>query len=226
MLLALLLTLVVYFFFFTFINQLVFLHITSPFFHCSNDIHTYVKKLCELNVMTKKMVFEILNLELYLNEHIELANYVVKLMKYRVPEPNESNLGLQAHADAGVMTILHQNDVEGLEILTKDNEWLKVKLSPNLFIVMAGETLNVWLNGRLHVPLHRVVMRENKTRFSLALFEIPKPGNSLKAIEKMVDNDHPLLFNPFDYEEFIKFHFSGDPSTEKYAVKAYCGVSN
>ncbi|KAJ0530500.1 putative isopenicillin N synthase [Helianthus annuus] len=84
----------------------------------------------------------------------------------------------------------------------------------------------VWLNGRLHVPLHRVVMRENKTRFSLALFEIPKPGNSLKAIEKMVDNDHPLLFNPFDYEEFIKFHFSGDPSTEKYAVKAYCGVSN
>ncbi|KAJ0700749.1 putative oxoglutarate/iron-dependent dioxygenase, isopenicillin N synthase [Helianthus annuus] len=93
--------------------------------------------------MTKKMVFEILNLEMYLHEHIELTNYVLKLMKYRVPEPNESNLGLHTHADAGVMTILHQNDVEGLEILTKDDEWLKVKLSPNLFIVMAGETLNV-----------------------------------------------------------------------------------
>ncbi|KAJ0530499.1 putative oxoglutarate/iron-dependent dioxygenase, non-heme dioxygenase domain-containing protein [Helianthus annuus] len=109
----------------------------------SNDIHMYVKKLWELNVMTKKMVFEILNLEMYLHEHIELTNYVLKLMKYRVPEPNESNLGLHTHADAGVMTILHQNDVEGLEILTKDDEWLKVKLSPNLFIVMAGETLNV-----------------------------------------------------------------------------------
>lgn len=103
----------------------------------------YVKKLWELNVMTKKMVFEILNVEKHLNEHMELTNYVLKLMKYRVPEPNESNLGMHIHADSGVLTILHQNDVEGLEILTKDDECLKVKLSPNLFIVMAGETLNV-----------------------------------------------------------------------------------
>ncbi|KAI3803432.1 hypothetical protein L1987_31583 [Smallanthus sonchifolius] len=176
--------------------------------------------------MTKKMVFDILNLEKYLNENFKLTNYVLKIMKYRVPEANESNLGMHTHADAGVMTILHQNDVEGLEILTKDNGWLKVKVSPNLFIVMAGETLNVWLNGRLHVPLHRVLMRENKIRFTLALFELPKSGKSLKAIEQMVDDEHPLLFKPFKYEEFIKFHISGGQGIDKYAVKAYCGVSS
>ncbi|KAK1416816.1 hypothetical protein QVD17_25933 [Tagetes erecta] len=192
----------------------------------SNDIQMYVKKLWELNLITKKMLFEILNLEKYLKEHMELTNYVLKLMKYRVPEPNESNLGMHIHADAGVLTILHQNDVEGLEILTKDDECLKVKLSPKLFIVMAGETLNVWLNGRLHVPLHRVMMNKNKTRFTLALFELPKAGNDLKAIEKMVDDEHPLLFKPFDYEEFLKFYINGGQGIENYAVKAYCGVSN
>ncbi|KAL8189302.1 hypothetical protein R6Q57_028868 [Mikania cordata] len=194
--------------------------------HFSNDIQIYAKKLWELNVMTMKMVFDFLNLKEYLNEHIEQTNHVLKLMKYRVPQPNEANLGMHAHADSGVMTILHQNEGEGLEILTKHNQWLKVKHSPNLFIVMAGETLNVWLNGRLHVPIHRVVMRENKARFTLALFELPKSGNSLKAIDEMVDDEHPLLFKPFDYEEFIKFHISGGQGIEKYAVKAYCGVSN
>lgn len=93
--------------------------------------------------MVKKMLFESLNLEKYLKEQAEKTNYVLKLMKYRVPEPNDTNIGLHSHADAGVMTILHQKDVEGLEIQTKYDEWLKVKLSPNMFIVMAGETLNV-----------------------------------------------------------------------------------
>ncbi|GKB14735.1 probable 2-oxoglutarate-dependent dioxygenase AOP1 [Tanacetum coccineum] len=187
-------------------------------------IQTYAKKLWEFDAMVNKMLFESLNLDKYLNEQAEITNYVLKLMKYRVPEPNDSKLGLHSHADAGVMTILHQNEVEGLEIQTKYDEWLKVKLSPNMFIVMAGETLNVWLNGRLHVPLHRVMMRATKTRFSLAFFQLPLAGNILKPMEEMVDDDHPLLFKPFDYGEFIQFYITGGTGIQKYAVKAYCGV--
>nr|XP_043630194.1 probable 2-oxoglutarate-dependent dioxygenase AOP1 [Erigeron canadensis] len=194
----------------------------------SNDIHLYVEKLWELTTMTRKIVFESLDLEKYLDEHNELASYVLKFNKYRVPEPNEANLGLHSHADPGIMTILHQNEVEGLEIQTKDDdEWLKVKLSPNTFIVMTGETINVWLNGRLHVPLHRVIMRENyMARYTLAFFELPRPGNLIiKAIDDMVDNEHPLLFKPFDYGEFVKLSVTGGQGIQKYAVKAYCGVS-
>ncbi|KAI3525088.1 hypothetical protein L1887_03760 [Cichorium endivia] len=190
------------------------------------DICIYSKKLLELDVMVKKMVFESLNLEHRFDEHLELTSYVLKLMKYRVPEPNESDLGLHEHADTGVMTILHQYDVEGLEIQTKEDEWFKVKLSPNLFIVMVAETLNVWLNGRLHVPFHRVLMRQNKVRFSLGLFALPKTGNLLESMEEMVDKEHPLLYKPFDYDEFFKFLLVGDQGKEKYAVKAYCGVLN
>nr|XP_043623203.1 probable 2-oxoglutarate-dependent dioxygenase AOP1 [Erigeron canadensis] len=190
----------------------------------SNDIHLYAKKLWELNAMTRKMVFESLDLDKYLDEHNELANYVLKFNKYRAPEPNEANLGLHSHADAGIMTILHQYEVEGLEILTEDGNWLRVKLSPNTFIVMTGETINVWLNGRLHVPLHRVIMRENMTRYTLAFFELPRTGNLLKAIDDMVDDEHPSLYKPFDYGEFIKFYVTGGQGIQKYAVKAYCGV--
>ncbi|KAJ9537586.1 hypothetical protein OSB04_030319 [Centaurea solstitialis] len=191
-----------------------------------NDIHIYSKKLREVELMVKKMVFEIFDLEKHLNEHIELTTYVLKLMKYRAPKPNETYLGLHPHADAGIMTILHQNEVEGLEIQMKDEEeWLKVKLSPNLFTIMAGETLNVWLNGRLHAPLHRVMLKGNTDRFSLALFALPKIGYTLKAVEEMVDEEHPLLFKPFDYGEFVKFLFTVGRPIDKFAVKSYCGIS-
>ncbi|XP_024980448.1 probable 2-oxoglutarate-dependent dioxygenase AOP1 [Cynara cardunculus var. scolymus] len=190
-----------------------------------NDIHIYSKKLTEMERMVKKMVFESFDLGKHLNEHMELTRYVLKLMKYRAPEPNETNLGLHAHADSGIMTVLHQNEVEGLEIQMEDEEeWLKVKLSPNSFIVMAGETLRVWLNGRLHAPLHRVVLKGNTNRFSLALFALPKTGYTLKAIEEMVDEEHPLLFKPFDYEDFMKFLFTSRRPIDKFAVKVYCGL--
>ncbi|KAL7600968.1 probable 2-oxoglutarate-dependent dioxygenase AOP1 [Lactuca sativa] len=190
------------------------------------DIHLYSNKLFELDAMVMKMVFESLDLGPYFNEYMELKCYTLKLMKYRVPKPNESDLGLHAHADSGIMTILHQNDVEGLEIQMKDDKWFKVKLSPHLFTVMVAETLNVWLNRRLHVPYHRVFIRENKTRFSLGLFALPKVGKLMKTMEEMVDEEHPLSFKSFDYDEFIKFLFRGGQGKEKYAVKAYCSVLN
>lgn len=224
----------------------------------SEDIHLYSNKLFELDAMVMKMVFESLDLGPYFNEYMELKCYTLKLMKYRVPKPNESDLGLHAHADSGIMTILHQNDVEGLEIQMKDDKWFKVKLSPHLFTVMVAETLNVsninmvepenyiidshllnaynnkfenfdiqvWLNRRLHVPYHRVFIRENKTRFSLGLFALPKVGKLMKTMEEMVDEEHPLSFKSFDYDEFIKFLFRGGQGKEKYAVKAYCSVLN
>ncbi|MFQ6641794.1 hypothetical protein Gotur_016248 [Gossypium turneri] len=42
-----------------------------------------------------------------------------------------------------------------------------MKPSPNSFIVLIGESLSVWLNGRLPSPSHRVMMKGNEDRYSL-----------------------------------------------------------
>lgn len=112
-------------------------------FHGSESIKIYSKKLRELDEIVKRMVFESLDLEKYFDEQMKSTNYLLKLMKYRAPEPNESNIGLHTHTDTNIMTILHQDEVGGLEIQTKNNEWIRVKASPNSFVVVAGDTFNV-----------------------------------------------------------------------------------
>ena len=85
------------------------------------------------------MVFESYGAEKYLDSHFNSAAYLLRIAKYRVPHKDEGTLGGLPHTDKNFLTVLHQNDVDGLEIQTKDGDWISYKSSPNSFIVMAGE---------------------------------------------------------------------------------------
>lgn len=55
------------------------------------------------------------------------------------PQP-ELALGLQAHSDMGAITLLVQDEVEGLEVL-KDGEWVTVQpLSDAIVVILADQT--------------------------------------------------------------------------------------
>ncbi|KAK9078297.1 hypothetical protein SSX86_002354 [Deinandra increscens subsp. villosa] len=191
----------------------------------SDNIKVYSEKLKVLDEVVRTMVLESLNLEKYMDEHMDLTSYLVRVMKYRTPLKDESNMGLLSHADKNILTILQSNEVEGLEVQNKDGEWFKVKFSPNSCVVMVGETFKVWTNKRLHAATHRVVMNGDKDRYSIGLFSVPKWDKTIKAPEEMVDEEHPLFFKPFDYGEFFKFFLTEEYVNDKFALEKYAGVS-
>ncbi|KAJ7967405.1 2-oxoglutarate and fe-dependent oxygenase-like protein [Quillaja saponaria] len=56
-------------------------------------------------------------------------------------------LGLGRHKDTGVLTMLAQDDVGGLEVKRKlDGEWIRVKPIPNSYIINVGDMIQVWSN--------------------------------------------------------------------------------
>nr|GEW28734.1 probable 2-oxoglutarate-dependent dioxygenase AOP1 [Tanacetum cinerariifolium] len=187
-------------------------------------IQEFSEKLSKLDQMVRMMVLESLGLEKYMDEHMDSTNYLLRVMKYKGPETNESKLGLNSHTDKNIVTILHQNEVNGLEVQTKSGDWIKIQPSPNSFIVMIGDSLYAWTNGRLHSPYHRVMMSGEKARYSLGLFSIPKPGYVIKAPTEIVDEKYPLLFKPFDHVEFLQFYYTEDGQRAQSALKAYCGA--
>ncbi|XP_076916667.1 putative 2-oxoglutarate-dependent dioxygenase AOP1 [Bidens hawaiensis] len=189
-------------------------------------VQVYSEKLKELDEVVRMMVLESLNLEKYIDEHMELTSYLVRVMKYRPPTKDESNMGLLDHADKNILTILQSNEVEGLEVQNKDGEWFKVKFSDNSCVIMAGETFKVWTNRRLHAATHRVVMNGEKDRYSIGLFSVPKWDKIIKAPEELVDEEHPLFFKPFDYGEFFKFFIKEENINDKYALEKYCGLQS
>ncbi|OMP00180.1 Oxoglutarate/iron-dependent dioxygenase [Corchorus olitorius] len=192
----------------------------------SKTIQSFSKQLSDLDQMVRRMILESFNLEKYMDEHMDSTNYLLRVMKYKGPKTIETKLGLNSHTDKNIVTILYQNEVEGLAIQSKDGEWFDVKPSKDSFIVMIGESLYAWLNGRLHSPYHRVMMTGDKARYSMGLFSIPKAGYMIKAPEELVDEEHPLLFKPFDHIQFMGFYYTEAGQKAQSALKVFCGVGN
>ncbi|KAK6787478.1 hypothetical protein RDI58_016003 [Solanum bulbocastanum] len=88
------------------------------------------------------MILESLGVENYTDEHMNSTNYLVRLMKYKTPQSSENEIGLSSHIDKSTITILYQNQVNGLQVLTKDGQWINVDPTPDTFIVLIGDLLH------------------------------------------------------------------------------------
>ena len=78
--------------------------------------------------------------------------------------------GAAAHSDFGVLTILMQDDLGGLQIKSADGEWIEAPPIPDTFVCNIGDLLQMWTNNRLTSTLHRVINTSPKSRFSIPVF--------------------------------------------------------
>ncbi|XP_037495446.1 probable 2-oxoglutarate-dependent dioxygenase AOP1 isoform X3 [Jatropha curcas] len=190
----------------------------------SKILHSFSEKVLELDQMIRRMIVESFGVGKYLDDHMNSTYYILRLTKYKAPETTEKVTGLKAHTDKNIISILYQNQVEGLEIQTRNGYWIPIKFSPHSFLILIGESLNAWTNGRLCSPYHRVMLSGNKPRYSASFFSVPKDGYIIKALEELVDEDHPLLYKPFDYSDYLKRRFADDVKIKSVPpLKSYFG---
>ena len=109
----------------------------------SETVHSYSKRLEEMSEMVIRMVAESYGVERVFDTIRESAFYTFRFFKYRTRRSNETDVGLDAHSDTTFLSILHQHLVDGLQIKTRDGQWIDVKPSPTSFVVLAGDTLMV-----------------------------------------------------------------------------------
>ncbi|KAF5190907.1 2-oxoglutarate (2OG) and Fe(II)-dependent oxygenase superfamily protein [Thalictrum thalictroides] len=81
-----------------------------------------------------------------------------------------------------------------------------------------------WTNGRLHVLVHRVLVSGNEDRYSTGLFSVPTLGYQRKAPEELVDEEHPLLFKPYEHFEYLEFSYKAETEGCKSDLKTFSGV--
>ncbi|CAM8977833.1 unnamed protein product [Rhodiola kirilowii] len=189
-----------------------------------NTVQPFAQRVAELDIKVRRMVLESLGLEKYFEEHKGSTNYLLRVMKYEGPKTADTKLGLNAHTDKNIVTILYQNQVEGLEVLTKEGDWISVKPTEGSFVVMVGDSFHAWTNGRVYSAFHRVMMTGNEARYSAGLFSIPNAGYMIKAPEELIDDEHPLLYKPFDHVTFLGYYYTPAGQQDQSALKTYCGV--
>ena len=87
-----------------------------------------------------------------------------------------------AHTDFGCLTLLAQQQIGGLEILTRDNEWREVPPLEDMLVVNIGDMLARWTNDRYASTRHRVVNKSTEARLSIAFFFDPDPDVDLSPL--------------------------------------------
>ncbi|KAK9997557.1 hypothetical protein SO802_022243 [Lithocarpus litseifolius] len=191
--------------------------------HVRESTNSYVKLMAELDQMVTKMVFENYGVGAYYDSHMESTTHSFGILKYIEPQKTGTNKGLDNHTDKHFTSILHQNHVKGLEIKTKDDEWIGFDPSPSSFIFLAGDGLQVWSNDRITACIHRVMLTENlETRYSLGLFSFN--NKTICVPEELVDEEHPLQYKPLNLRDYAEAQKALIAHQKELSVKAFCGV--
>ncbi|MDH4145086.1 MAG: isopenicillin N synthase family oxygenase [Acidimicrobiia bacterium] len=94
---------------------------------------------------------------------------LAKLISYPPTPPGEC--GVNAHHDAGFLTVLLQHGVGGLQALNPEGRWVDVEPTPGAFVINLGEMLQEMSGNYVVATTHRVVASE--PRFSSAYFHGP-----------------------------------------------------
>ena len=75
-------------------------------------------------------------------------------------------MGIAAHTDSGIFTLIAQQDKPGLELCLPDGRWERPQALPGAFLVNAGDMLRRWTNHRFASALRSASLASISTGWS------------------------------------------------------------
>ncbi|AEW02645.1 flavonol synthase [Niastella koreensis] len=146
--------------------------------------------------------------EHYFDEHIHNGNSILRAIHYPpITQEPKSAIRAEQHEDINLITLLVGASADGLQILTKQNEWVPVTSLPEQIVVNVGDMLQRLTNNKLKSTTHRVVNppREmwNTSRYSIPFFLHPKGEMSLACLASCIDAGHPKAYPDATAGEYL-----------------------
>ena len=104
------------------------------------------------------------------------------------------------HTDPGVLTLLLQDEVGGLQARSLDGDWIDVPPTPGTVVVNLGDCMQVWTNDRYRAAVHRVLPMSSERRFSIPYFSNPPSDAIIVPIAELAGA--APLYRSFPWREF------------------------
>jgi isopenicillin N synthase-like dioxygenase len=136
----------------------------------------------------------------YFDSRITKGNSILRAIHYPpITHEPASSIRAEQHEDINLITLLVGASADGLQILTREGDWVPVTALPGQIVVNVGDMLQRLTNNRLRSTTHRVVNppRElwHTSRFSIPFFLHPQSHVSLACLEHCVDEANPKAYD-------------------------------
>jgi len=114
------------------------------------------------------------------------------------PCDNPKKFAIAHHTDAGAITILHQQNVNALQVLNfEDLKWYPIPPVEGALVINIGDVMQVWSNDTYLASVHRVKANLNLERFSIPTFFNP----SFDTVYEPQGDDEPV-YRPISWRKF------------------------
>jgi isopenicillin N synthase-like dioxygenase len=139
----------------------------------------------------------------YFEKFFSPALATLRVTHYPPISATPDQWGIEPHSDAGFMTLLPTNKIDGLSIEGADG-WFGVAQEAESFVVNAGDTLRAWSNHRFLSTRHRALNESDDDRYAVPFFFDPRTDTVIEPISGCVDEDHPPVCEGYRYGDYLR----------------------
>jgi isopenicillin N synthase-like dioxygenase len=118
----------------------------------------------------------------------------------------QDQFGVGPHTDFGLMTVLCQDSVGGLQVQDTSGRWVHAPPIPATLVVNVADLLARWTDGAYTSTPHRVVNSSGKERLSLVLAYDPNPETIIDSRD-VFGADHPASTPPTTCGDYLVWRF-------------------
>ena len=146
--------------------------------------------------------------EFYFDPWVHRGNSILRAIHYpAITQEPKSAIRAEQHEDINLITLLVGASAEGLQLLSKENEWIPITAPEGCLVVNVGDMLQRLTNNRLRSTTHRVVNppREkwHTPRYSIPFFTHPKSKMPLNCLPGCIDENTPAAYMPITAGEYL-----------------------
>ncbi|WOD39187.1 isopenicillin N synthase family dioxygenase [Nodosilinea sp. E11] len=145
-------------------------------------------------------------------------NFTLRLLHYpplaTAPQPGQIRAG--AHSDYGTLTLLFQDQVGGLEVLSAQGDWISAPAIPGAVLINTGDLTERWSNGVFRSTKHRVGLPQDSQagraelprpvsnhRYSIAFFCEPDAEAVIDCLPTCQGPGHPPQYPPITAGDYL-----------------------
>lgn len=121
----------------------------------------------------------------------------------------KADLGIHHHTDAGVLTVLMQDDIGGLQV-HRDGCWHDIPPVEGAFVINTADMMQVWSNDQYYAAIHRVLAMQDRDRYSIPFFFNPPAGAVVAPMSSLTGDDRPARYRAIDWSDFRGRRTDGD----------------
>ncbi|MEO1193303.1 MAG: 2-oxoglutarate and iron-dependent oxygenase domain-containing protein [Pseudomonadota bacterium] len=105
-------------------------------------------------------------------------------------------LGISEHSDYGLLTVLAQDSVPGLQVKNAAGDWVGAPPVPAALVINLGQQMERLTNGLFKATEHRVVSATGLERYSVPFFLEPNWDAVIEVLPCCQSLEHPPAYRP------------------------------